>query len=78
MKNILNALLLILFVSTTAFAQGNKIKITGKVTEQGSNQPLEFATVSALSTAGTVAGGGLTDAQGNYDFEVAPGTTAYK
>lgn len=74
MKNILNALLFILFVSTTAFAQGNKIKITGKVTEQGSNQPLEFATVSALSTAGTVAGGGLTDAQGNYDFEVAPGT----
>jgi outer membrane receptor for ferrienterochelin and colicins len=74
MKNILNALLLLLFVTTTAFAQGNKIKITGKVTEQGSNLPLEFATVSAFAPSGNVAGGGLTDAQGNYEFEVSPGT----
>lgn len=74
MKNFLNAFLLFLFISASAFAQGNKIKITGKVTEQGSSLPLEFATVSAITPAGTVAGGGLTDAQGSYDFEVTPGT----
>lgn len=78
MKNYFNAFLLFLFVSTAAFAQGNKVKITGKVTEQETKQPLEFATVSALSTSGTVAGGGLTDAEGNYNFEIAPGTYTIK
>ncbi|MGV3459319.1 MAG: TonB-dependent receptor domain-containing protein [Flavobacterium sp.] len=78
MKNFLNAFLILFFVSATAFAQGGKIKITGKVTEQGSNLPLEFATVSAVAPSGAVAGGGLTDAGGNYNFDVAAGTYSIK
>lgn len=79
MKNFLSAFLLFfLVISSSAFAQGNKIKITGKVTEQGTNQPLEFATVSAQSSSGTVVGGGLTDAAGNFNFDVPPGTYTIK
>ena len=36
-----------------------KVTVKGKVLEEGTNVPLEYATVSFLSKDGAVAGGGL-------------------
>lgn len=77
MKNIQIAVLLFLVLSSfTALAQGpgNKVRITGKVIEQQTKQPLEFATVTILSPENTTVTGGLTDSAGNYNIEVSPGT----
>ncbi len=65
--------LLLLLTCTLSFAQG-KIKITGKVIEQDSKQPLEFANVTLLTPANVVAGGGLTEMDGSFSIEAVPGT----
>ncbi len=62
-----------------AFAQNppapaNAVKITGKLIEQESKQPLEFATVTVQTMDNVTVTGGLTDAKGEYVLQVAPGT----
>ena len=79
MKKIKFALILGLFLTTIlSFAQQPaakpKIKITGKVIEKVSKQPLEYATVTFLlpNNPKPVAGG-ITNPKGEFDIEVNPG-----
>ena len=53
---------------------GATIKVTGKVIEQESKQPLEFANVIIQTADNVTVSGGLTDAQGQYSLDVKPGT----
>ena len=80
MKKIKSVLLiLILFSTFSNFAQQGtiapKIKITGKVVEKISKQPLEYATITFLlpNNPKPVAGG-ITNPKGEFDIEVKPGT----
>lgn len=79
MKNLHRiSLLLLLLTSYLSFAQGGgTVKITGKVIEQDTKLPLEFATV-AIYSAETVVNGGLTDANGEYSIAVKPGNYSVK
>ena len=68
MKRIYPAIVICLLLSSiTVFAQGRKsnnvgkIKITGKVIEEGTKQPLEFATVTIQTIANETVNGGLTN-----------------
>lgn len=73
MKKIQAVLLLFfIFFSFASFGQGN-VKVTGKVVDQDTKQPLEFATVTIQAGDKTV-NGAMTDAKGEYSISVAPGT----
>src|SRR5688500_11700751 len=77
MKNLKTFIFFTLLASFTAFSQSTpdgKVKISGRVIEQETNLPLEFATVTVFDTANAVVNGGLTDANGEYTFDVVPGT----
>ena len=53
----------------------NKVKVTGKVFEKISKQPLEYATISITAPNDTkVIAGGITNPKGEFDVAVAPGT----
>ncbi len=55
-------------------AQNNKVKVTGKVFEKISKQPLEYATISITAPNDTkVIAGGITNPKGEFDVAVAPG-----
>ena len=69
---ILTSLLALLF-SSFLIAQ-NTIIAEGKVLEQGTNYPLEYATVSFIDASGKTVTGGITDLDGNYAIEVDAGT----
>ena len=52
-----------------------KVKVTGKVLEKVSKQPLEYATISITATNETkVIAGGITNPKGEFDLAVPPGT----
>ncbi|QSB28474.1 outer membrane beta-barrel family protein [Flavobacterium sp. CLA17] len=81
MKQIKFAVLLVLlFTSFYNYAQqpqsgGNKVKVTGKVFEKVSKQPLEYATISIMAPNDTkVIAGGITNPKGEFEVAVAPGT----
>lgn len=88
MKKLQSSLLLLfLFFAVTAFAQrpegqggkpggqgGPKVKVTGKLIEQDTKQPLEFANVIIQTTSNVTVNGGLTDAKGEFSLEVPAGT----
>ena len=70
--------LLLVFSTTFNYSQerpqAKKVIVTGKVLETGTNQPLEYATVSLVSTkTNKVTAGGITDAKGDFSFEANPG-----
>lgn len=79
MKKIKSVLILVLvFTSLFTFAQpgaaGSKIKISGKVVEKVSKQPLEYATITfMLPNDSKPVAGGITNATGQFDIEVKPG-----
>ncbi|WP_396153009.1 TonB-dependent receptor domain-containing protein [Flavobacterium sp.] len=78
MKNFKAALLLFfLSVSLFSFAQrpdAKKIKVTGKVIEKSSSQPLEYATIVFQSVRNPeIVTGGITDPKGEFDIEVNAG-----
>ena len=80
MKKIKFALILVLlFTSFYNYAQQgppakNKVKVTGKVLEKVSKQPLEYATISITAPNDTkVIAGGITNPKGEFDVAVAPG-----
>lgn len=53
----------------------NKVKVTGKVFEKVSKQPLEYATISIMAPNDTKAiAGGITNPKGEFEVAVAPGT----
>ncbi len=80
MKNIIFAVLLVfLFTSFYNYAQQppagkNKVKVTGKVFEKVSKQPLEYATISLMAPNDTkVVAGGITNPKGEFEVTVPPG-----
>lgn len=81
MKKIKFAVLLVLFFTSfynyaqQAPAGKNKVKVTGKVFEKVSKQPLEYATISIMAPNDTkVIAGGITNPKGEFEVAVAPGT----
>lgn len=80
MKNFkFTVVLLFLFLGLTNFAQQrppafNKVKVTGKIVEKKSNQPLEFATITLKNQKNPKAiSGGITNNKGEYEADVIPG-----
>ncbi|MFV8363538.1 TonB-dependent receptor domain-containing protein [Flavobacterium sp. ZT3P35] len=80
MKKIKSVLIIVLLFTTLfSFSQqvvvAPKIKITGKVVEKISKQPLEYATITFLlpNNPKPVAGG-ITNPKGEFEIEVKPGT----
>lgn len=78
MKKIKSVLILVLFLTTIfSFAQESpvaKIKISGKVVEKTSNQPLEYATITFFAANNPKAiAGGITNPKGEFDIEIKPG-----
>ncbi len=68
--------LLLLIVSSSMFAQRSPredVFISGKITEEGSNVPLEYATVSFIDRSKKVITGGITDEKGNYRIKAPVG-----
>jgi len=62
------------FAQTPPSASGGTVKLTGKLIEQESKQALEFANVIVQTTENVTVTGGLTDANGQFSLDVAPGT----
>ena len=53
----------------------NKVKVTGKVLEKVTKQPLEYATISITAPNETkIIAGGITNPKGEFDLSVPPGT----
>ncbi|MGG8496878.1 TonB-dependent receptor domain-containing protein [Tenacibaculum sp. TC6] len=77
--------LLLLFLNATLFAQrqgGNenvsKVKLTGKIIETSTSQPLEYATVVLTHLKNKKVTGGVTDMNGNFEIEIPKGGYALK
>nr|WP_315252512.1 outer membrane beta-barrel family protein [uncultured Flavobacterium sp.] len=80
MKNLkFTLVLLFLFLGLSNFAQQgpptfSKVKVTGKIVDKISNQPLEFATVTLKNQKNPKAiSGGITNNKGEYEADVIPG-----
>ncbi|MCG9792821.1 TonB-dependent receptor domain-containing protein [Flavobacterium algicola] len=82
MKYILNSVLSLLFLFTynsITAQQGPpasvKIRITGKIIEKTTKQPLEYATVTFKNPINPKAiTGGITDSKGDFSIDITPGT----
>jgi outer membrane receptor for ferrienterochelin and colicins len=80
MKNLkLTVVLLFLFIGLSNLAQQgpptrSKIKVTGKIVDKISNQPLEYATITLKNTKNPKAlTGGITNNKGEFEADVFPG-----
>ena len=81
MKNLkCTIVLLFLLLGLSNFAQQGppqaftKVKVTGKVVDKTSNQPLEYATITLKNTKNPKAiSGGITNNKGEYVADVIPG-----
>lgn len=79
MKNFQRTLtLLLLMLSFLGFsqekAQIKKVKVTGRVIDKATNQPLEYTTVTFQNTKNpSDVAGGITDAKGEFQFEINSG-----
>ena len=69
--------IVLLFSSFLIFSQSPdselKVIISGKVVDELSNQPLEYATVVVKNLKTNVVDGGITDFDGNFSIKVAKG-----
>lgn len=81
MKKIKFAVMLVLLLTSfynyaqQAPPNKNKVKVSGKVFEKVSKQPLEYATISIMAPNDTkVIAGGITNPKGEFEVAVAPGT----
>ncbi|MEC4005228.1 TonB-dependent receptor [Flavobacterium sp. SUN052] len=64
-----------LFIFSQQKPEGKKVKVTGKIVDKGTNQPLEYSTISLVNTTtNKVTSGGITDSKGDFSFDSAPGT----
>ncbi|MFK5958776.1 MAG: TonB-dependent receptor [Lutibacter sp.] len=77
MKNYLYFLLFAL-LTLNMFGSNNiaaeKVTIFGKIIDYDTKQPLEYATIIVKSLQGKIITGGITDANGNFEVQVAKGT----
>src|SRR5690606_19582262 len=74
MKFLLSVLLLC--ATTTLFGQQTEkkqITVKGTILEEGTNYPLEYATVSFINPQGKTITRGITNTEGNYSIEVPEG-----
>ncbi|MDT0555095.1 TonB-dependent receptor domain-containing protein [Patiriisocius hiemis] len=75
----LTTFLTMLCITTIAFAQQNNqsqnrnFEVSGKIIEEGTNAPLEYATISFLDSNKNVVTGGITSIDGTYTIEVPEG-----
>ncbi|MGL2987719.1 TonB-dependent receptor domain-containing protein [Flavobacterium sp. RSSA_27] len=78
MKNFTHYItLFLLCFSLFSYAQPNKskLKVTGKVIEKNSKQPLEYATITLKNTSNPkIIAGGVTNNKGEFTIDVASGT----
>ncbi|UMB54467.1 TonB-dependent receptor [Lutibacter sp. A64] len=77
MKNIVFLILISLFatsVNAKTYEPIEKISILGKVIDNDTKQPLEYATIVVKSLDGNIVTGGITDVNGEFDIQVAKGT----
>lgn len=70
-------------ISITAFSQenptGGKVKVSGKITDKATGQPLEYTTVTLLNQQNpSSVSGGMTDTKGEFSFDINPGTYTIK
>lgn len=73
--------LLILLSTVGLFAQQSEKKqvtVKGKILEEGTNYPLEYATVSFTDSDGKIVTGGITDTEGHYNIKVPAGIYTVK
>ncbi len=74
MKFILSVLLLCASFSMVAQEKEKKqVSVKGTIYEEGTNYPLEYATVSFINPQGKTITGGITDTEGNYNIQVPEG-----
>lgn len=80
MKNLKIIYLLLLLLSSLNHysqqkPQAPKVKITGKIIDKGSKQPLEYATITMTTGNSTKSmGGGITNPKGEFSVDIVPGT----
>lgn len=72
------SLLLLLLFAITLSAQdkpagGGTVKLTGRLIEQDTKQPLEFATVTIQTPDNTTVNGAMTDVNGSFSLDLKPG-----
>ncbi|PQJ23456.1 outer membrane beta-barrel family protein [Tenacibaculum sp. SG-28] len=77
--------LLLLLANLSLFAQQKRntktestIKLTGKIVENDSKQPLEYATVVLTHLKSNEVSGGITDIEGNFSISIPKGDYAVK
>ncbi|SEM14229.1 Outer membrane receptor proteins, mostly Fe transport [Aquimarina amphilecti] len=71
-KNIL--VLLVVFIGFSSFAQQSDVRITGKVIDKETNEPLEYATITFSSIKeNKIVTGGITQANGDFNIPVPAG-----
>lgn len=69
----------VLCITTLAFpqktnqSQKKNFEVSGKIIEEGTNAPLEYATISFLDATNNVITGGITGIDGTYSIEVPEG-----
>lgn len=63
------------FISIPSFSQSGSVKITGKITDKSTGQPLEFATIALIKSGTTeIVTGSITNFDGEYAIDVPAGT----
>ncbi|GAA0719748.1 outer membrane beta-barrel family protein [Aquimarina litoralis] len=63
--------LVLVFIALASFGQQKTIKVTGRVIDKETNDPLEYATISFINpTENKVITGGITETNGNFSIEI--------
>ncbi|SDW02384.1 outer membrane beta-barrel protein [Aequorivita viscosa] len=77
---LLFSLLILLSTAGVLAQQSEKKQVTikGKILEDGTNHPLEYATVSFTDASGKIVTGGITDTEGLYNIKVPAGVYTVK
>ena len=71
----------LIFITTAIFAQRpdrENITVSGSIIEEGSNSPLEYATISFTDRSNKIISGGITNEKGTYKIELPAGVYTVK
>lgn len=78
MRFIFSSLLILFALGLSAQQQQKQVTIKGTVMEEGTNFPLEYATVSFTNSKGEIVTGGVTNPDGRYSIDVPAGVYTVK
>src|SRR5690554_5267887 len=78
MRFIFSSLLIFFALGLSAQQQQKQVTIKGTVMEEGTNFPLEYATVSFTNSKGEIVTGGITNPDGRYSIDVPAGVYTVK